>query len=97
MSEKDPEVIKKITLMELINWGIGINLLNLLSLLLLTFCFYYFLPIIFNNFTYSFVQYFLFFILISMAMDWYKKEGSLSWIIPSFLNLIALLIAGFYL
>ena len=30
MSEKDPEVIKKITLMELINWGIGINLLNLL-------------------------------------------------------------------
>ena len=97
MFEKDSEVNPKITLMQLINWGITINLLNLLSLLLLTFCFYYFLPIIFSSFSYSFIQCFLFFILLSMFIDWYKTDGSLNWIIPSSLNLVSLFIAGFCL
>ena len=57
----------------------------------------FFLPIIFSSLSYSFIQCFLFFILLSMFIDWYKTDGSLNWIIPSSLNLVSLFIAGFCL
>lgn len=80
-----------------INKYLFLKLLDLIGLLLISFCFYKFIPFVFPDTVLSYPSYLIFFTLVSMLITYIFNYCKFTYTISSLLYFIILIVAAFYL